>query len=129
MSGKWNRRSSDNCSYQQEVMESTGPISYMLFSGKYRNCGLCTAKNECCSDDGLKKEHTATHGGRIELENDLFNIQHLSSKCNDLKYIPRKNTPVAPLHRNPQPCYNWSNGLPQTKTTGYKLPTNNCINK
>lgn len=126
--GNWNRRSSDKCAYQQEVIESTAPVSYMLYSGKFRNCGLCNAKNECCSEDGLKQEQSTTHGNRVDIESDLKNIRKLSSKCNDLKYKPQKIATVEPLHRNPRPCYNWTSGLQKTNTTGYNLPTRNCTN-
>lgn len=126
MAGKWNRRSSDNCSYQQEVLESTAPIDYMLYSGAHRNCNLCNAKNKCCSEKELKTEHTKIHGSRIDIENDLLNINNLSSKCSDLKHTPSNNTNTPNLLRNERPCYNWLNGLPQINTTGYKLPDNNC---
>ena len=126
MAGKWNRRSSDNCSYQQEVIESTAPIDYMLYSGAHRNCGLCCSKNDCCSEKSLKNEQTKTHGSRVDIESNLFNINRLSSKCNDLKHAPVGPTDTNCLHRNEQPCYNWSNGLQKINTTGYQLPNSNC---
>jgi len=128
--GKWNRRSSDNCAYQQNVMESTSPIDYMLYSGAHRNCGLCCSKNDCCSEKSLKNEQSKTHSSRIEIESDLLNINRLSSQCNDLKHRPNANNANTNcLHRNERPCYNWSNGLQRTVTTGYQLPNDDCQKK
>ena len=129
MAGQWNRRSSDNCSYQQQVNESTKPTDYMLFSGAHRNCGLCCSKNQCCSEQNLKDEQRKVQGTRVDIESDLLNIKKLSSKCNDLKHKPQGEVPVNCLHRNEAPCYNWSNGLPRVTNTGYQLPNNNCANK
>lgn len=127
MAGRWNRRSSDNCSYQQRVMASTLPVDYMLYSGAHRNCGLCCAKNECCSEKALKNEQSKTHVQRVDIESDLLNINRLSSQCNDLKHKPESaSKETGCLHRNERPCYNWSTGLPKTVTTGYQLPNSNC---
>ena len=129
MAGKWNRRSSDNCSYQQEVIESTAPIDYMLYSGAHRNCGLCCSKNDCCSEKSLKDEQSKTQTSRVEMESNLMNINRLSSKCSDLKHKPSdydKDYKTPCLQKNELPCYNWSNGLPRVTTTGYQLPNSNC---
>tara|TARA_B100000683_G_scaffold260072_1_gene284513 strand:- start:301 stop:684 length:384 start_codon:yes stop_codon:yes gene_type:complete len=121
MAGKWTKRSSDNCSYQQEVIESTGPIDYMLNSGYHRNCGLCCSKNNCCSEKNLKQEQSKTHTNRITLENELFNITKLSSKCNNLKHKPGQQKTTDCLHRNEQPCYDWLNGVDRPINIGFEL--------
>ena len=127
--GTWNRRSHDKCAYVTHLNESVGPQDYMLFSGYHRNCGLCCSKKDCCDEKSLKTEESQVHGTRIDIENDLFNITNISSKCPKLKhqYVPPKNLPNTNCnHRNEHACYNWTGNAPKTTTTGYTLPNNNC---
>ena len=127
MAGQWNRRSNDNCAYENTLTESVSPQDYMLFSGYHRNCGLCCSKKDCCDEKSLKSEQTTVHGQRIDLENNLFNINRISSQCPKLKHQPPANVTTTNCnHRNEQACYNWTGNAPKTTTTGYTLPTNNC---
>ena len=37
----FNRLKYDNCAYSKEIEESTSPLDYYLFKGKYENCKQC----------------------------------------------------------------------------------------
>jgi len=76
-----NRLSYDKCAYATEIKESTSPLEYYLFKGKYENCKQCPVG-----------EFTIIweFGSRAETESELYGITRLGSKCPSLKFDPSK---------------------------------------
>ncbi len=122
--GAYNRLSYDNCAYQKRLYESTSPLMYQLYDGKFENCDKCTYKNEFWRPYDL-----------VDLESELKNITRPNSKCSQLKYNPdcvksklctstfEKNLPVI-VDR--QVCPVVTNNIPRMNNVGYTLPVSGC---
>jgi hypothetical protein len=76
-----NRLSYDKCSYAKEVEQSTSPLNYQMFKGKYENCKKCA-----------KGDHTNVldFGVRADVESELRNQTRSNSNCPSKKYNPKK---------------------------------------
>lgn len=85
-----NRTTYDSCSYQQELKQSTGPISYILDPIKYENC------NKCRMQLGIVGGTAVSHikGNLVDLENDLRGQTRPATKCANYKYAPRNDNIV-----------------------------------
>ena len=124
--GGFNRLPYDNCAYQKKLHESTSPLSYQLYEGKFQNCHKCTYKNEFWRpyDPSI-----------VDLESELKNITRPSSQCAQLKYNPgctksklctstfNKDLPVI---LDTQVCPVVHNNIPKMKTVGYSVPEFSC---
>jgi len=82
-----NRLIYDKCSYAIELKESTSPLDYYLYKGKYELNKQCPVGN---------------HGNRLDFsiradtENELFGLKRLGTLCPSKKYNPNNNfTPAA----------------------------------
>lgn len=75
-----NRLSYDKCAYAKEVEQSTSPLDYQMFKGKYENCKKCA-----------KGDHTNVldFGTRADVESELRNQTRSSSNCPTKKYNPK----------------------------------------
>ena len=64
-----NRLSYDKCAYAKEVEQSTSPLDYQMFKGKYENCKKCA-----------KGDHTNVldFGTRADVESELRNHSKLN---------------------------------------------------
>jgi len=76
-----NRLSYDKCAYATEIKESTSPLEYYLFKGKYENCKQCPVG---------EFTNNLEFGSRAETESELYGITRLGSKCPSLKFDPSK---------------------------------------
>ena len=92
----------DNCAYKQELRQSTDPMRYQLYSGKYVNCG-----NICRAD----KNFPANGIALVDVESELKGINRINSRCNESKHpyydsehIIRTNDPRLPPHITPYAC-------------------------
>ena len=124
--GAYNRLSYDNCAYQKRLYESTSPLLYQLYDGKFENCDKCTYKNKFWRPYDL-----------VELESELLNITRPNSKCAQLKYNPdckksklctstfEKDLPVIV---NSQVCPVVRNNIPRMNHVGYTIPAFACQN-
>ena len=76
-----NRLSYDKCAYVKEVEQSTSPLEYQMFKGKYENCKKC-----------VKGDHTNVldFGTRTEVESELRNQTRVNSNCPSKKFNPKK---------------------------------------
>ena len=76
-----NRLSYDKCAYAKEVEQSTSPLDYQMFKGKYENCKKC-----------VKGDNTniLDFGVRTDIENELRNQDRVNSNCPSSKYNPKK---------------------------------------
>jgi len=119
----FNRLHDDKCAYEQEMKESTSPLDYLLFKGKYENCQTCALSNK---PNFLEQDQVAT------VENELYNLNRSSSLCSSKKYNPNEKFPV-PKYTPPSVCegiyYLTPTGLERPSGTGYdtsKLGKNFC---
>ena len=77
-----NRLMYDKCAYATEIKESTRPLEYYLYSGKYINgyqCPISNYTNNLC----LKS--------RTDTENELYGLYRPGTLCPSLKYNPNTN--------------------------------------
>ena len=68
----FNRLDYDKCAYAKSLEESTTPLEYWLFLGKYENCTQCP--KGCCTNN-------LDLSVRTEVESELWNIDRVSTKC------------------------------------------------
>lgn len=76
-----NRLIYDTCAFQQNTNQSTKPLAYDFYKGKYINCGKCECDNNLSNDQD--------YATRVELETELMNRVNIASKCNETKYLPK----------------------------------------
>ena len=69
-----NRLIYDKCAYATEIKESTGPLEYNLFKGKYENCKQCPVGEFTNADT----------------ESELHGLTRPGTKCPELKFDPTK---------------------------------------
>lgn len=81
-----NRTIYDTCAYNQEIIQSTSPLDYVLDTIKYENCGKC--RNELGLVGGTAVSHV--RGNLVDLENDLRNQNRPNTHCSAYKYAPPK---------------------------------------
>ena len=129
MSGSFNRINYDTCTYQQKVIDSTAPLQYDFYRGKYVNC------NRCYADQ-------SQYINLIDIESELKNVNRLYSKCIQFKYNPSckfvpgsKNTclstfdPLVPVVLPPEICPNAAplhlrdSGLRKVTSSGVVWPS------
>jgi hypothetical protein len=79
----FNRLIYDDCSYAQELSQTTSILSYQLDPNRYYNC------NSCRNTFGLvggNNVSIAKNGNLVDIESDLMGIRPLS-KCPEMKYM------------------------------------------
>ena len=80
-----NRLIYDKCAYATEIKESTSPLEYNLFKGKYENCRQCPVGDFT---------NVVEFGSRADVENELYGLTRLVTLCPSLKYDPTKEFKV-----------------------------------
>lgn len=80
----WTRPSSDSCSYQKTLAQSTSSLDYLLDPNKFYNC------NQCRVDLGLFGGNNVSMvtDNQVDVESDLFGVTRQYSKCPERKYLP-----------------------------------------
>lgn len=76
-----NRLIYDTCASQQKTDQSTKPLAYDFFKGKFVNCSKCKDDNNLPNNQDLSD--------RIDIETDLTNRTTIHSKCNETKHLPK----------------------------------------
>ncbi len=76
--GGFSRPMYDGCEYRRRVHESTTPLSYQLYEGKFQNCNKCT-------HNGFWRPFDPEI---VALESELKNLTRPASRCPELKYHP-----------------------------------------
>ena len=104
----------DGCAYAKDFQESTSPLEYLMYKGKYENCKNCP-------------DHTNNleFGTKVEVESELRNITRQTSKCPSKKYDPKKNYKGAdftPARVCENIHYLTPSGLKKPETDGFKGP-------
>jgi hypothetical protein len=124
--GSFNRLRYDNCAYQKTLHESTSPLAYQLYEGKWENC------DKCIYDKFYRPFDL------VDVESELKNITRANSKCPELKYDPKckksqscfstfdKDVPVVFA---PELCPIVHNNIPKMKTPGYEDPVTTFCGK
>ena len=72
----------DSCAYAKDIQESTSPLEYYLFTGKYENCKQCPVG---------KFTNNLPFGPKTDVESDLFGITREQTRCPEKKYNPNCN--------------------------------------
>jgi len=119
--GSFNRLRYDNCAYQKALFESTDPLKYQLYQGKFEHCAKCTDNNKFWRPYDL-----------VDVESDLMGINRPSSKCPQNQYNPacKKSARCmstfdksAPVVLAPEVCPIIRNNIPRMTTPGYSVPS------
>ena len=76
-----NRLIYDKCAYATTIKESTGPLEYNLFRGKYENNQQCPVG---------EFSNILEFGPRADVESELYGLNRLGTKCPQLKFDPSK---------------------------------------
>lgn len=76
-----NRLIYDKCAYATEMKESTGPLEYNLFKGKYENCKQCSVG---------QFTNILDFGPRADVESELYGLNRPGTLCPQLKFDPKK---------------------------------------
>ena len=83
-----NRLIYDRCAYATEIKESTEPLEYNLFVGKFENCKTCPVG---------KFTNVLPFGAKTVTESELLGITRQASNCPEKKFQANSNFKNAPL--------------------------------
>lgn len=128
--GGFERTKYDNCAYQTSLNESTSPLKWMMYGGKFENCG------KCVFDD--KSFYRPFDAKIIDAENELKNITRRSSRCPQHKYSPtcKKSASCTNTFDSSNPivlpqelCPIVHNNIQRMKGPGYELNTEPFCNR
>jgi len=117
--GSSNRPIYDNCAYAKSLYESTSPLAYNLYQGKFENC------NKCLYDKFW------TPYQLVDIETELRNQTRPLSHCDQFKYSPdcRRSglclstfDKTVPVVLAPEVCPIVYNNIPKATHPGYNLP-------
>ena len=94
-----NRLKYDSCAYQKELQQSTSPLDYALYTGKYENTAKCRIEFGVVGGNGVSQ----FSGNLVDLESDLRGQTRNATLCPCKKYSPNCTSPN---------CNNKGRGLP-----------------
>jgi len=80
-----NRLIYDTCAYKKTLQESTSPLNYTLYPGKFENCSKCRIELGVVGGNGV----SLFSGNLVDLESDLRGQTRPASLCPKNKYEPR----------------------------------------
>ena len=80
-----NRLSYDSCAYQKSLQQSTAPLDYMLYEGKYNNSAKCRIEFGVVGGNDV----SLYSGNLVDLESDLRGQTRMASSCPSKQYIPK----------------------------------------
>ena len=72
-----NRLIYDNCAYNKKIQESTSPLNYTLYPGKFENTSKCRIELGSVGGNGV----SLFSGNLVDLESDLRNQSRPASLC------------------------------------------------
>lgn len=116
-----NRLTYDKCAYAKEIQESTSPLDYYLYRGKYENSISCPVSDYT---------NILNFSDRTNMENELYGLNRPGTLCPSLKYNPYNNFNSVPFSP-PLMCegihYITPNNLEKPKTNMLSdIKTNIC---
>ena len=103
-----NRLIYDTCAYTKSIQESTSPLNYTIYPGKYENCAKCRIEFGTVGGNGV----SLFSGNLVDLESDLRGQTRPVSLCPLNKYQPECNNsgkdgiPCGSFGRNKQNLVN-----------------------
>jgi hypothetical protein len=110
-----NRLIYDKCAYATEIKESTSPLEYNLFKGKFENCKQCPVGDY---------PNIVEFGSRADVENELHGLTRRGTKCPSLKFNPDDKFKYAELSPAKM-CENIYHITPNN----LEKPTSNLLNE
>jgi hypothetical protein len=119
--GSSNRLIYDSCAYKKELYESTSPLQYRLYEGKYENC------ERCKFDKSWRPFDTEI----VDVESELRNINKPISNCDEFMYNPNcKKSGMCtstfdktnPVIWSPELCPIVFNNIKKPNNPGYTMP-------
>ena len=120
--GSSNKLKYDSCLGNKELYESTAPLAYNMYFGKFENCNKC------------KKDRFWVKYDLVDIESELRNQTRPLSNCDQFKYSPSckkskmctstfdKSVPVVLA---PEICPIVYNNIPKMTTNGIRMPDQN----
>lgn len=120
--GSSNRLPYDNCAYQKSLRESTSPLQYQLYQGKFENCNKCVHDKFYAPFD------------LVDTESELKNLNKPLSRCDQFKYNPKcKRSGMCvstfdksnPIVLAPEVCPIVTNNIKRSTGPGFTLPKEN----
>jgi hypothetical protein len=113
-----NRLSYDACAYEKTLQQSTGPLDYMLYTGKFENCAKCRIEFGVVGGNDV----SLFSGNLVDLESDLRGQNRKASLCPSTFYSPTD----APKMTHQPSCqmqyYPKSPTIAPSKVTGCNYP-------
>ena len=79
-----NRLIYDECAYKKTLQQSTDPLNYALYTGKYENSAKCRIELGSVGGNGV----SLFNGNLVDLESDLRGQTRQTSLCPCDKYGP-----------------------------------------
>ena len=79
----------DSCAYKKNLQQSTEPLQYALYTGKYENSAKCRIELGSVGGNGV----SLFNGNLVDLESDLRGQTRLNSLCPCDKYSPKCSSP------------------------------------
>lgn len=96
----------DTCAYKERITESTAPLDYSLYTGKFENCTKCRVELGIVGGNNV----SLFSGNLVDLESDLRGQTRPASLCSSMKYHPKC-----------EPNPNSTDGLPCSGSQQYSL--------
>ncbi len=81
-----NRLMYDKCAYENQLKQSTSPLDYNLYTGKFENSAKCRIEFGTVGGNGV----SLFSGNLVDLESDLRGQSRLQSNCPSTQYNPLK---------------------------------------
>ena len=85
-----NRLIYDECAYKKTLQQSTDPLEYVLYTGKYENTAKCRVELGSVGGNGV----SLFNGNLVDLESDLRGQTRQASQCPTKKYGPGSKVPL-----------------------------------
>lgn len=83
-----NRLKYDTGAYAKSLQESTSPLDYMLYTGKFENCAKCRIEFGVVGGNGV----SLFSGNLVDLESELRGQTRIASLNPETMYNPEDNT-------------------------------------
>ncbi len=93
-----NRLCYDKCAYEKKLQQSTSPLNYNLYTGKYENTAKCRIEFGTVGGNGV----SLYSGNLVDLESELRGQTRLTSQCPSTKFNP--NTAPKPRLNHQASC-------------------------
>ena len=95
-----NRLSYDECAYKTNLKQSTDPLEYMMYQGKYNNDSKCRFEFGLLGGNGV----SIYSGNLVDLESDLRGQTRVLSDCPDKMFNPSYDKELSQNLINQRSC-------------------------